>query len=148
MRVVLLTLLSALAVAGAGARPDDKAVAADRKAFQGTWAFESVEVAGQKLPADLLKGMTVSFDGDSYSVKQGDKVVESATQTLDPSKSPKALDSKVTAGPNKGATILGIYEIRGDTLTVCFDPEGKERPKAFKADAGTRTLVVHTRVKK
>ncbi|QDU22827.1 hypothetical protein ETAA1_48150 [Urbifossiella limnaea] len=36
MRVALLALLSALAVAGASARPDDKAVATDRKAFQGT----------------------------------------------------------------------------------------------------------------
>ncbi|QDU22828.1 hypothetical protein ETAA1_48160 [Urbifossiella limnaea] len=92
--------------------------------------------------------MLVTFDGDSYSVKTGDTVIEAATQALDPSKSPKTLDSKVTAGPNKGAVLLGIYEIRGDRLTVCFDPEGKERPTAFKADAGTRTLVVHNRVKK
>jgi hypothetical protein len=53
-------------------------------------------------------------------------VVEAATQKLDPSKSPKTLDAKVTDGPNKGAVILGIYEISGDTLKVCFDPEGKK----------------------
>jgi uncharacterized protein (TIGR03067 family) len=75
-------------------------------------------------------------------------VVEAATQKLDPSKSPKTLDAKVTDGPNKGAVILGIYEISGDTLKVCFDPEGKKRPTEFKSESGSQTLVVHKRVKK
>ena len=72
------------------------------KKFQGTWTFESVEAGGKELPADLFKGMTVTFEGDKYSVKMGDKVVEAATQKLDPSKSPKTLDATVTDGPNKG----------------------------------------------
>jgi hypothetical protein len=41
----------------------------------------------------------------------------------------------------------GIYEIGGDTLKVCFDPEGKERPTQFKGGPGSQTLVVHKRVK-
>lgn len=75
-------------------------------------------------------------------------MVEAATQKLDPSKSPKTLDAKVTDVPNKGAVILGIYEISGDTLKVCFDPEGKKRPTEFKGVSGSQTLVVHKRVKK
>ena len=41
-----------------------------------------------------------------------------------------------------------IYEISGDTLRVCFDPEGKKRPTEFKGASGSQTLVVHRRVKK
>ena len=67
---------------------------------------------------------------------------------MEPSKSPKVLDVTVTAGPNKGAVMVGIYEIRGETLTVCFDPEGKKRPTEFKAASGSQTLVVHKRVTK
>jgi uncharacterized protein (TIGR03067 family) len=78
----------------------------------------------------------------------GDMVVEAATQKLDPSKSPKTLDAKVTDGPNKRVVYLSIYEISGDTLKVCFDPEGKKRPTEFKAESGSQTLVVHKRVKK
>ncbi|MFL5244643.1 MAG: TIGR03067 domain-containing protein [Gemmataceae bacterium] len=152
MRIALVTLLYSLgliASGGTGARADDKAdVAKELKKFQGTWTFESVEAGGKKLPADQFKGMTVTFDGDKYSVKTGDKVVEAATQKLDPSKSPKTLDAKVTDGPNKGTVILGIYDISGDTLKVCFDPEGKKRPTEFKGDSGAQTLVVHKRVKK
>lgn len=86
--------------------------------------------------------------GDKYAVKKGDEVVEAATMKLDLSKSPKAFDVKVTQGPNKGAVMLCIYDISGDTLNVCFDPEGKKRPTEFKGASGSQTLVVHKRVKK
>ena len=75
-------------------------------------------------------------------------MIEAAKQKLDPSKSPKTLDAAVTEGPNKGGVILGIYEISGDTLKVCFDPEGKKRPTQFKTLSGSQTLVVHKRVKR
>ena len=58
------------------------------------------------------------------------------------------MDSKVTDGPNKGSVYLCIYEIDGDTLKVCFDPEGKKRPTEFKGESGAQTLVVYKRVKK
>jgi uncharacterized protein (TIGR03067 family) len=152
MRIAVLTLFGFLSIAAMSetcTRADEKTeVEKELKKFQGTWTFESVEGGGKKLPADQLKGMTVTFEGDKYSVKLGDQVVEVATQKLDPSKSPKTLDSKVTEGPNKGSTILGIYEITDDTLNVCFDPEGKKRPTEFKAITGSHTLVVHKRVKK
>ena len=152
MRIALVTLCYALgliASGGPGVRADDKAdVEKELKKFQGTWTFESVEAGGKKLPADQFKGITVTFEGDKYAAKKGDEVVEAATQKLDPSKSPKTLDAKVTDGPNKGAVILGIYEISGDTLKVCFDPEGKKRPTEFKGESGAQTLVVHKRVKK
>ena len=152
MRIALVTLfytLGLIASDGTGAGADDKAdVEKELKKFQGTWTFESVEAGGKKLPADQFKGITLTFEGDKYAVKKGDEVVEAATQKLDPSRSPKSLDAKVTDGPNKGAVILGIYEISGDTLKVCFDPEGKKRPTQFKSESGSQTLVVHKRVKK
>lgn len=152
MRIALVTLLCTLgltASGGTGARADDKAdVEKELKKFQGTWTVESVEAGGKKLPADLFKGMTVTFEGDKYSVKMGDMVIQAATLKLDPSPSPKTFDSKVTDGPNNGV-ILGIYEISGDTLKECFDPEGKKRPTEFKtADGSQTTLVVLKRVKK
>jgi RNA polymerase sigma factor (sigma-70 family) len=33
--------------------------------------------------------------------------------------------------------ILGIYRLDGDALTICFDPEGKTRPREFKTKPGT-----------
>src|SRR5580704_2766839 len=119
MRIALVTLLCTLglsAFGGSRARADEKKdVEKELKKFQGTWTFESVEAGGKKLPADQFRGMTVTFEGDKYSVRAGGNVVEAAALKLDPSKTPKALDSTVTEGPNKGRVYLAVYEISGDT---------------------------------
>jgi uncharacterized protein (TIGR03067 family) len=153
MRSALGTLLCTLALTapgGTGARADGEAdVENELKKFQGTWTFESVEAGGKEVPAAEFKGMTVTFEGDKYTVKKGNEVIQAATQKLDPSKSPKTLDVTVTEGFNKGTVILGIYEISRDMLKVCFDPEGKQRPTEFKTASGSQTtLVVHKRMKK
>src|SRR4051794_10925265 len=152
MRIALVTLLCTLvltAPGGTGARADDRAeIEKELKKFQGAWTFESVEAGGKQIPAAEFKDTTVTFEGDKYTVKKGDEVTQVATQKLDPSRSPKTLDVTVAEGLNKGAVMLGIYEISGDTLNVCFDPEGKKRPTEFKSASGSQTLVVHKRVKK
>ena len=150
MRTALVTLLCTLVLTafdGSCARADDKAdIEKELKKFQGTWTFESVEAGGKEVPAAEFKGITVTFEGDKYTVKKGDDVIQAATLKLDPSKSPKALDVTVAEGPNKGAVMLGVYEISPDTLKVCFDPEGKKRPTQFKSASGSETLVIHKRV--
>jgi len=152
MRIALVTLLCTLGLTASGgtaAQAEGKAeVEKELKKFQGTWLYESLEAGGEEVPAAELKGTTVTFQGDKYTVKKGDEVIQTATQKLDPSKSPKTLDVTVTEGVNKGALMLGIYEISGDTLKVCFDPEGKKRPTQFKSTSGLQTLVVHKRLRK
>jgi uncharacterized protein (TIGR03067 family) len=153
MRIVPGILLCALTLAVPGwiiARADDKAdIEKEIKKFQGTWTFASVESGGKEEPAADYKGMTVTFAGDKFTVKKGNELILAGTQKLDPSQSPKAIDVTVTEGLNKGSVMLGIYEIRGDTLKVCFDPEGKKRPTEFKSTPGSQTFVnVHKRVKK
>ena len=150
MRRALVTLFCAVGLVVPGTRADDKPdVKKEFKKFHGVWTFASVEAGGKKAPADQFKGVTVTFAGDKYTVKKGDEVIQVGTQKLDPSRSPKTIDVTVTEGLNKGAVMLGIYEIDGDTLRVCFDEEGKKRPTEFKSPAGSQTFVnVHKRLKK
>jgi uncharacterized protein (TIGR03067 family) len=137
-------------LSGIAARADDKADAEkELRKFQGTWTFESSEAGGKKSPADEFKGVTVTFEGDTHTVKKGDEVLQVGRQKIDPSKSPKNIDVTMTEGPSKGAVMFGIYEFSGDTLKVCFDAEGKKRPTEFKSPPGSQVFVnVHKRVKK
>lgn len=150
MRFVFPALLCAVLFAASGTGADDKPDAAkEMKKFQGTWTFESSEAGGQKMPADELKTLVLVFDGAKHTVKKGAEVIQTGTQTIDPSKSPKAIDVTITEGPSKGAVMLGIYEIDGDTLKVCFDFGGKQRPTEFKSPPGSQTFYnVHKRAKK
>ena len=44
------------------------------------------------------------------------------------------------SGPNAGRTMLAIYELRGDELTVCYDLERPERPANLIRTATSRGL--------
>ena len=129
---------------------DDKAdIEKEIKKFQGVWSIESSETGGVRIPADDLKEFRVIFEGEKHTLKLGDQVFQVGTQKIDPSKSPKTIDVTMTEGPSKGSVLLGIYEIDGDTMKVCFDPEGKKRPTEFKSPAGSKNFVnVHKRIKK
>jgi uncharacterized protein (TIGR03067 family) len=153
MRISLVALFCAAGFAafgGSGTLADEKAdLEKEVRNFQGTWTFESSESGGKKLPASELKGLILTFEGQKHTVKKGDEVIQVGTQKLDPSRSPKTIDVTLTEGPNKGKIMLGIYEIDGDTLKVCFDLQGKKRPTKFKSEPGSQTFVnVHKRVKK
>ena len=153
MRISLLSLFCAVGFAASGgpsALADDKAdLEKEVKKFQGTWTIESSVTGGKELTADELKGFILTFEGDKHTLKKGDDVFQVGTQKIDPSKSPKTIDVTMTEGPNKGKVMLGIYEIDGDTMKVCFDPQGKKRPTEFKSGPGSENFVnVHKRAKK
>lgn len=112
------------------------------KKLQGTWQFVSQDIDGKARPAAELAKIKITFIGDKWSVAEGDKVLQAGTHKLDPSKTPAQVDAKVTEGEGKGSTMLGIYELKGDTLQVNFDPQGKERPKDFKAAAGLMGVTI------
>jgi uncharacterized protein (TIGR03067 family) len=151
--ILLAALCCAIGVAASGERGaqshDTQNVATDLEKFQGTWTVERVEAEGKEVPIALFKDMTLTFEGDKYTVKVGDQVVQAGTHKLDSSKSPKTFDDTVVVGTNQATVIVGIYEISGDTLKFCFDPQGKLRPTEFKTAPGSQTtLGVYERVKK
>lgn len=153
MRISSVALFCAVAFGasgGSGTPADDKAdLEQEIKKFQGTWTIESSEAGGNELPADELKTLVVTFEGEKHTVKKGDEVIQVGTQKIDPSKSPKTIDVTFSEGPHKGTVMLGIYEFDGDVLKVCFDSEGKTRPTEFKSPPGSKNFVnVHKRVKK
>ena len=145
---VVFALGAALLGAGLEATADDKTDKTDLDKLQGTWKFVSMEQDGQPAPKGEEMG-TITFEKDKFTVKAGGQVLQAGTQVLDATKKPKAVDATVTEGEGKGTTMLGIYELDGDNLKACFDPQGKKRPTEFKTAAGSgHMLVVLKREKK
>ena len=131
-----LALWAFAAVTPVIAADKDDAGKKELEKLQGTWNFVIVVIDGNQLP----KGegpQTITFKGDTITVKQGDKVLQAGTHKLDPSTKPNSVDAKITEGEGKGGSMLGIYELNGDTLKVCFDMQGKKRPTEFKAPSGS-----------
>jgi uncharacterized protein (TIGR03067 family) len=113
----------------------------------GDWVVESAEIAGKPL-TEHLKGMKYSVGDGKYTAKLGERT-ETGSYKLDLKKSPKEMDTTPADGPHKGVTMLAIYEVSGDTLKVCYDQGGKERPTKFETspDKPKTILMVFKREK-
>jgi uncharacterized protein (TIGR03067 family) len=116
---------------------DDAKKELDR--FEGDWKFVSVEVGGMKMDIAIFKNSLLSCHGDKFTFKEGDMLTH-GTFKVDPTKKPKTIDVIFNDGPQKGSTMLGIYKLEGDVYKVCFDTDGKTRPKEFASKEGTRSV--------
>ena len=109
--------------------------------FQGTWAVESITRDGAAVPEDQAQRLVLVVKGNERLVKDGDDVKSKATFTVDSAKSPKVMDITVSDGPLAGKTLRGIYELKGDTLTICLALEGDGRPDDLTAKEGSGRLL-------
>ena len=114
------------------------------KALEGKWQVVSITKSGaaDATWTDAIREHT----GDKYTMaKAGGKSV-TGTMKVDAAK--KTIDTMPAEGTYKGKTLLGIYEVEGDTLKICFAEPGKDRPTkiASSADSGT-TVAVYKKVK-
>lgn len=104
--------------------------------FEGSWKIVSLETEQNKLTEDALKHFLLKIEGDKFTTVE-DMRETHGTFKLDPSKKPKTIDIAQTDRETKGKTILGIYELDGDTYKLCGDMSGKNRPTEFAVKAGS-----------
>jgi uncharacterized protein (TIGR03067 family) len=113
----------------------------DGKLLQGTWLPTAAELGEKPLDEETVKSIKLVIDGDKYTVTVG-KAIDKGSTKIDPAAKPKTLDIMGTDGPNKGKTLLAIYELDGDTLRICYDLSGKARPTEFKTKKGEQLFLV------
>jgi uncharacterized protein (TIGR03067 family) len=150
--LLVLTVFSCGLLAGwlPGAVADDskKAKAAtvkkDLELLQGTWHCVGLEMNGQRIEGqdyrDRYGPNPITIKGNKLSVGMKKPIV--CTFTLDPTKSPKWIDS--TRQPD-GLKLFGIYELKEGRLMLFKD--GGKRPTAFRTKAG-KNEVFHIYEKK
>jgi uncharacterized protein (TIGR03067 family) len=142
-------LLVAVCLVLAGETPRDEAARKDLEWMQGDWQAVSRVVDGTPFPDDDAQSMFRTVKGDQYTIFLFQKPLGKGKMKLDATKTPRAIDALPEGPAGKSGPILGIYEISGDTLKMCFAQPGKERPKDFACKAGSgHNLTVWTREKK
>src|SRR5271166_4176061 len=122
-RSFVMTMLAAVMCSSLtlGADPKDKAPGLD-----GTWVPSSAELAGKKLPADAIASWKLVVKEADYTFTSNEPT-DKGTVKVDRSAKPMTMDIKGVDGPNKGKTILAIFELNGDILKVCYDVGGQKR---------------------
>jgi uncharacterized protein (TIGR03067 family) len=134
---------------------DDTEPKTELAALQGKWVIVGKEFMGKKATKEeikklggemVIKERTVTQWADEFGEKE---IVSKAKFVLDPKAKPRALDLTYTDGVLKGERAPAIYELKGDTLRVCYAMKDEKRPTEFagKGD-GKALLMIYKRVKK
>ena len=116
----------------------------DKEKLQGLWQVVSQEVDGMLGPEAIAGQMKYTFKKDTLTVHPAEPSSDSEfTCKLEPGKKVNTIDMKVAQGANTGLTYLGIYQVDGDDLKICFGVKpGNERPKNFATRDGSGTVLI------
>jgi|SRR6266568_1553082 len=132
-------MLAPLALADEPKSKDKEQLALPQE--NGTWIPTDGMSAGKKLPDNFLTSVKLLLNNGKYTVVVGEDK-EEGTYKVDTGKSPHPIDIEATMGPNKGKKIPAIVEIKGDTMRVCYNVDGKERPKDFTSTEENKFLII------
>jgi len=136
MRLGWLVLIACLL---AGCRAISAADSADdTKKFQGTWKMVSCSYDGAPQKGE----MEWIVEGDQYTIRL-DGVSHQDPNMFKLDASSKHIDvfHHDTPPGTYGGKLKGIYEISGDSLTVCYDLTAERYPKSFDAPRGSRQVL-------
>ena len=134
----------ALAVLSAPPSESD-AVKKELAALTGTWEIVYLESEGKEQPLGDLKEFRRIQQGEQIVWKKGDQTIMELQFVINPSATPKAVDSTYTTGENKGKTHHGIYRLAGDDFTMCFGGFDKPRPTEFATTPNSGLIVYKAR---
>lgn len=101
-----------------------------QRGLEGAWVPVAATVAGRELVVNELRVKYLVLDSGGYSiVDRTNRIVDSGEYLVDDAASPQTMDIVGREGPNAGRTMLAIYQLDADRLTVCYDLDGSERPR-------------------
>ena len=110
----------------------------DTEKWQGIWRMVTTTYDGEPQTAD----MEWIVDGDHYTIRlNGQSHVDPYTIKLDPSQKHIDVFHHETPPGTYGGSLKGIYDISGDSLTVCYDLTGQRYPESFNANRGSRQVL-------
>ena len=114
----------------------------DPMSLQGTWTCVSATINGSPLAEEARKQLKLTMTTDRFKTERGDQVLFDSTYTIDPTKSPPAIDMVGTEGELKGKPALGIYKLDANQLTLCYVMPGSPRPTAFDSQTNSGVFLV------
>ena len=129
-----------------GAQPAEVTPEQEAKNLEGVWKEVSREYQGEKVPKKFVEKSKLIFRADGKLTMIDGFKVERIFE-IDPTKKPKTIDiiDTITKTDKNGKATkvelvnVGIYELDGDKLTICYvrsdGPKAGQRPKELKTKA-------------
>jgi len=118
-----------------------------KDSIEGVWLASSMEMGGMKMPDEQTKDIKLTFTADKVTLNDG-RGDQPGSYKLDASKKPATIDITRLEGPEKGTTMKGIYELKGDTLKMAMQHGEGDRPVKFESKPDTTILLIVLKKKK
>jgi uncharacterized protein (TIGR03067 family) len=117
----------------------EAAIKKEKEKLIGVWKLVSCGAQGERVPEKILKGEVVRWAITEKTITStvGGQGKGEDKYTLDPTAHPKAIDLT----DREGRRTPGIYSLDDDTLKVCLNEGGEERPKVFASKPDTHLSV-------
>jgi len=106
------------------------------RSLEGEWHFVALQADGTDMPAAAFAQSRLLFDGDRFRMESTEANYDGVF-TIDVGEEPMRIDVDFVDGPEAGNRCLGIFEQRGDRLTICLGLVGAGRPHAFATKPGS-----------
>lgn len=92
--------------------------------LEGAWRPVAAYVAGEVLPVAELRIARLLIRGDGYQIlDHQQRVVDRGALRHEAAAGAAAIDIVGLEGPHAGRTLLAIYELSNDLLSICYDME-------------------------
>jgi uncharacterized protein (TIGR03067 family) len=100
----------------------EAAVKQELENLQGAWNVVAGEAHGVKTTEEEMRQHpgVLTIDGNKMRNYVKDREDFEGIIKFDPTQTPKTVDCLLLGGPGKGKTGLGIYELDGDELRICW----------------------------
>jgi uncharacterized protein (TIGR03067 family) len=108
----------------------------DLRALEGEWRVERLEIDGSPLPHRMVEHSRILIDGDRFRTESPEAIYDGVF-TIDVDAAPSHIDIDFVEGPEAGNSSYGLFELDGETLTLCLGLAGAPRPKAFTTSRGS-----------
>lgn len=102
-----------------------------RTALSGAWVAAEAILAGKQDHA--LVDHLLRFENDHFQITRGDKLIFGGRFDAHPGSNPPTIDFHQSETPTLNGVWRGIYDLDGDSLTICDNAYDmtKPRPKSF-----------------
>ena len=102
--------------------------------LEGAWVPIAASLSGNELLVAELRVKYLVLDGHDYNIiDRSNRIVDRGEYLANDSAKPWTLDIVGRDGPNAGRSLLAIFELQDDRLTVCYNLEGQNRPANMQA---------------
>jgi uncharacterized protein (TIGR03067 family) len=102
--------------------------------LEGAWVPVAASVSGKELLVAELRVKFLVLEGHDYNIiDRSNQVVDRGEYLVNDSAKPWTIDIVGRDGPNAGRSMLALFDLKDDRLTVCYNLDGTNRPAHMEA---------------